>query len=174
MRCLRFGFTPIHDAGRKAGARTASSSHRGTCDRIVAVTRQDLRGERCPRRIGRKNRGGNIRVTRSAMSELLHGDITDGILGGFYAVGRQMGHGFLESVYQAAMFLELTDRAIKVRANIRLPVRFKGRIVGDFKADLIVEDKVIVEVKAMRVIEPSSEAQLLNYLRASDVEVGLI
>ena len=108
------------------------------------------------------------------MSELLHGDVTDGILGGFYAVGRQMGHGFLESVYQAAMFLELTDRAIKVRANIRLPVRYKDRIVGDFKTDLIVEDKVIVEVKAMRMIEPSSEAQLLNYLRASDVEVGLI
>ena len=108
------------------------------------------------------------------MSELLHGDVTDGILGGFYAVSRQMGHGFLESVYQAAMFLELTDRAIKVRANIRLPVRYKDRIVGDFKTDLIVEDKVIVEVKAMRMIEPSSEAQLLNYLRASDVEVGLI
>ena len=109
------------------------------------------------------------------MSELLHGDVTDGILGAFYAVGRQMGHGFLESVYQAAMFLELTERAIKVRANVRLPVRYKGRVVGDFKTDLVVEDKVIVEVKAMRLIEPSSEAQLLNYLRASpDVEVGLI
>jgi GxxExxY protein len=106
--------------------------------------------------------------------DLLHSEVTEAILGGFYAVGRQMGHGFLESVYQAAMFLELTDRGIRVRANVQLPVRYKGRIVGDFKTDLIVEDRVIVEVKAMRAIEPSAEAQLLNYLRASDVEVGLI
>jgi len=106
--------------------------------------------------------------------ELLHGDVTDGILAGFYAVGREMGHGFLESVYQAAMFLELAERAVKVRANVRLPVRYKGRIVGDFRTDLVVEDKVIAEVKAMRLIEPAAEAQLLNCLRASDVEVGLI
>jgi GxxExxY protein len=122
-------------------------------------------------------RDGRLRELYTGMAnsiELLHGVVTDGILGCFYAVGRAMGYGFLESVFQASMFIELTERGLKVRPNAQLPVRYKGRVVGDFKADLIVEDKVIVEVKAMRAIEPSAEAQLMNYLRASDIEVGLI
>jgi GxxExxY protein len=77
-------------------------------------------------------------------------------------------------MYHAAMHLELVDRGLEVRSNVHLPVRYKGRVVGDFRADMIVEGKVLVETKAMRAIEPSTEAQLMNYLRASELEVGLI
>lgn len=107
-------------------------------------------------------------------ANLLHGDVTDGILGAFYFVGGKLGYGFLETVYHAAMHLELVDRGLEVRSNVHLPVRYKGRVVGDFKADMIVEGKVLVETKAMRAIDASAEAQLMNYLRASELEVGLI
>jgi GxxExxY protein len=63
---------------------------------------------------------------------------------------------------------------VKVRTGVKLPVRYEGRLVGDFETDLIVEDLVIVEIKAGRAIDPSATAQVINYLRASDLEVGLI
>jgi GxxExxY protein len=108
------------------------------------------------------------------MADLLHGKITDGILNCFYRAGNRMGHGFLESVYQNIMYLELTEHGMKVRPKARLPVRYRGRLVGDFEADLVVEDLVIVEIKAARAIDPSATAQMINYLRASALEVGLI
>lgn len=85
-----------------------------------------------------------------------------------------MGHGFLESVYHTVMYHELSKTALKVRSKVRLPVRYEGMLVGDFEADLIVEDCVILEIKAGRAIDPSAIAQLMNYLRASDIEVGLL
>ena len=105
---------------------------------------------------------------------LLHSEITDGILKCFYLAGNRIGHGFLESVYQNVMYIELMEHGLRVRSKVRLPVRYAGRIVGDFEADLIVEDKVIIEVKAGRAIDPSAVAQTINYLKASDLEVGLI
>ena len=106
--------------------------------------------------------------------ELLHGEITDGILTCFYRAGNRMGHGFLESVYQNVMYIELTEHGFTVRSKVRLPVRYAGRIVGDFEADLVVDGKVIIEVKAGRAIDSSAVAQTINYLRASDLEVGLV
>jgi GxxExxY protein len=108
------------------------------------------------------------------MADLLHSDITDVILRCFYRGGNKMGHGFLESVYRNVMYIELTAARVKVKAGVRLPVRYDGRLVGDFETDLIVEDLVIVEIKAGRAIDPSATAQVINYLRASDLEVGLI
>ena len=108
------------------------------------------------------------------MADLLHGKITEGILNCFYRAGNRMGHGFLESVYQSIMYLELTGQGMKVRQKVRLPVRYCGRLVGDFEADLLVEDLVVVEIKAGRAIDPSATAQMINYLRASALEVGLI
>lgn len=109
-----------------------------------------------------------------AMTELLHRDTTDKIIGCFYRAGNQMGHGFLESVYHNVMFHELSKAGLKVRSKVRLPVRYEGLIVGDFEADLIVEECVILEIKAARAIDPSAIAQLMNYLRASQIEVGLL
>ena len=108
------------------------------------------------------------------MTELLHADITDNILGCFYRVGNKMGHGFLESVYHKAMFHELISAGLRVRSKVSLPVWYEGKIVGDFEADLIVEERVIIEIKAARVIDPSAVAQVMNYLRASEIEVGLL
>ena len=96
------------------------------------------------------------------MADLLHGNITDGILNCFYRAGNRMGHGFLESVYQNIMYIELTEHGMKVRPKVRLPVRYCGRLVGDFEADLIVEDLVVVEIKAGRAIDPSTTAQMMN------------
>jgi GxxExxY protein len=95
------------------------------------------------------------------MVELLHGKTTDAILNRFYFAGNRLGHGFLETVYQNVMYIELTERGLKVKAKARLPVRYNGRIVGDFEADLIVEDSVIVEIKAGRAIDPSAVAQTI-------------
>jgi GxxExxY protein len=117
---------------------------------------------------------GTGRESTGVMVELLHAAITDAILKRFYFAGNKMGHGFLESVYQNVMFIELTEHGFSVRSKVRLPVHYRGRVVGDFQADLIVEDKVIVEIKAGRAIEPSAVAQTINYLRASNLEVGLI
>lgn len=108
------------------------------------------------------------------MADLLHGKVTDVILRCFYRGGNKMGHGFLESVYQNVMYIELTAEGVKVKTGVRPPVRYEGRLVGDFETDLIVEDVVIVEIKAGRAIDPSATAQVINYLRASDIEVGLI
>lgn len=85
-----------------------------------------------------------------------------------------MGHGFLESVSQNVMYIELTAAGAKVKTGVRPPVRYEGRLVGDFETDLIVEDLIIVEVKAGRAIDPSTTAQVINYLRASELEVGLV
>lgn len=108
------------------------------------------------------------------MSTLLHADITDAILKCFFTVGNELGHGFLESVNQNAMFLELTDRGLKVRADVSIPVAYRGRIVGNFRADLVVEGVVLVDVKAAKAIDASAIAQTLNYLRATGIEVGLL
>ena len=108
------------------------------------------------------------------MTELLHADISDKILGCFYRVGNKMGHGFLESVYHKAMFHELIRTGLRVRSKVSLPVWYDGKIVGDFVADLVVEECVIIEIKAARAIDPSAIAQLMNYLRASEIEVGLL
>jgi GxxExxY protein len=108
------------------------------------------------------------------MTELLHAAVTDKILGCFYRVGNAMGHGFLESVFHRAMFHELTKAGLRVRSKVRLPVWYEDKIVGDFEADLIVEECVIIEIKAAKSIEPHAIAQLMNYLRASEIEVGLL
>lgn len=103
-----------------------------------------------------------------------HGKITADIAGAFYRVYNELGRGFLESVYRRAMTIELAERGLVVRAEAPLVVRFRGSVVGAFRADLLVEEAVIVEVKACRAPAPEHEPQVLNYLRASGLEVGLL
>ena len=103
-----------------------------------------------------------------------HQEVTQAIIQVFYEVYNELGHGFLESVYEEAMDLALRDKGVEVKHQHPLPVWFRSKKIGDFRADLLVADAVIVELKAARALEPVHEAQLLNYLRASDLEVGLL
>ncbi|MDA1082052.1 MAG: GxxExxY protein [Gemmatimonadetes bacterium] len=105
---------------------------------------------------------------------LLHGSVSHEILGAFFDVHRALGHGFLESVYRKAMFQELGRRGLAVAAEVPFSVKFQGEVVGDYRADLVVESKVIVECKTTDRLLAVHEAQLINYLRASSIELGLL
>ena len=103
-----------------------------------------------------------------------HKEITDIILKAFYEVYNELGDGFLESVYENALYIVLTGHGLHVERQKDISVFFRGSIVGYFKADLIVEEKVIIELKAVRTLDPAHEAQLINYLKATNIEVGLL
>jgi GxxExxY protein len=103
-----------------------------------------------------------------------HEGITETIIGVFYDVYNELGHGFLESVYEESMSIALREAGHHVMQQAPISVYFRGQVVGDFRADLLVNDEVIVELKAARAIESAHEAQLMNYLRATRIEVGLL
>jgi GxxExxY protein len=107
-------------------------------------------------------------------TKLLHADLTKRVIGAFYEVYNELGFGFLEAVYENAIALELQRHGLAVRRQEPISVRYKGNVVGDYIADILVNDAVIVELKAIHRLDPVHEAQLLNYLRATDVEVGLL
>ena len=107
--------------------------------------------------------------------ELKHKDVTEKILHAFYKiVYPQLGYGFLEKVYENSMVIALTSLGLKVEPQVEINVYFQDQIVGEYFADLVVNDAVIVELKAVTRLLPEHEAQLLNYLRATPYEVGLI
>jgi GxxExxY protein len=103
-----------------------------------------------------------------------HADLTDKIIGVFYGVYNELGFGFLESVYENALAIALNAAGLNVAQQSPIPVYFRGRTVGDFCCDLLVERKVILELKAVRDIAPEHIAQTLHYLRATDIEVALV
>src|SRR5947199_10033961 len=103
-----------------------------------------------------------------------HKDITDKIIGVFYEVYNELGHGFLESVYERSLEIALNSLGLKVCRQIQIPVWFRGKPVGDFTADMLIENCVLLELKAARSLDSSHQAQLLNYLRATEIEVGLL
>ena len=100
--------------------------------------------------------------------------LTQRIMDTFYAVYNELGHGFLESVYESALCLALTQAGLRVERQKPIQVWFRGEVVGEFKTDIVVEGRVIVETKAAKSLDSAHEAQLLNYLRATDIEVGLL
>ena len=105
---------------------------------------------------------------------LKHRELTEKIIGVFYEVYNELGHGFLESVYEKAFDIALTSKGIAVLRKIEVPVWFRGQKVGDFEADMLVEKYVLLELKAGRGLDAAHEAQLLNYLRATEIEVGML
>jgi GxxExxY protein len=105
---------------------------------------------------------------------LLHEDTTKAIIGAAFEVYSVLGRGFLEKVYQKAMQVELSRHGLQAELEHPIKVRFKGEIVGDYYADLFVEGKVIVELKVAKSYNPHDEAQLLNELKATGIEVGLL
>ena len=108
------------------------------------------------------------------MSEIIHHDLTDTIIRCAFEVYNVLGSGFLEKVYENAMFEEINSRGLEVKSQMPIAVGYKGTIVGDYTADLVVEDKVIVELKAIERIIDIHELQLKNYLKATGIEVGLL
>lgn len=105
---------------------------------------------------------------------LKHRALTEQIIGVFFEVYNELGHGFLESVYEKAFEVALTAKNLRVRRQIEVPVWFRGHKVGDFSADMLVQEGVLVELKSCRGLDVAHEAQLLNYLRATEIEVGLL
>ena len=105
---------------------------------------------------------------------LKHKELTETIIGVFLEVYNELGHGFLESVYERAFQVALTAKGLDVKCQIEVPVWFRGQKVGDFTADVLVERAVLLELKAARALDSAHEAQLLNYLRATEIEVGLL
>jgi GxxExxY protein len=106
--------------------------------------------------------------------ETKHKDLTELIIKAFYAVYNTLGYGFLEKVYENAHAIELRKLGFKVEQQARIAVYYAGQVVGEYFADLLVNDTIIVELKASRALAPEHEAQLLNYLKATSYEVGLL
>jgi GxxExxY protein len=113
-------------------------------------------------------------VTTSAGGELLHGEITGKIIGAFYAVYDELGYGFLESVYRTALVIELRDRELDVQVEVPVEVRYKGNVVGRYRADIVAGHVIVLELKATRVVDDSGRKQLVNLLAATNLEVGLL
>ncbi|MHB1317882.1 MAG: GxxExxY protein [Anaerolineae bacterium] len=107
-------------------------------------------------------------------SALLHGEVTHEILGCAFDVAGEQGAGFVESVYERSLAVALAEKGLDVVAQRPLAVSFRGRIVGEFIADLVVNGCVIIELKAVKALAPEHEAQVVNYLKATDIEVGLL
>lgn len=106
--------------------------------------------------------------------KLKHKELSHLIIKSFYQVYNELGGGFLESVYENAMALVLQQQGLHVETQKEIAVYFRGTLIGNFRADMIVERKVLLELKAVRCLEPVHEAQLLNYLKATTIEVGLL
>ncbi len=103
-----------------------------------------------------------------------HEELSQKIIKIFYQVYNELGHGFLERVYQNAFYLALKQEGLEVEAQRKIKVLFRRVEVGDYYADLIVNDLIIIELKAAEVLVEANEAQLLNYLRGTEIEVGLL
>ena len=100
--------------------------------------------------------------------------LTDSIIKAFYNVYNELGFGFLENVYQNALYFELIKNQFKVEAQKIIKVYYKNQIVGSYKADLIVNDVIILELKAVEYLVEEHEFQLINYLKATNIEIGLL
>ncbi len=107
-------------------------------------------------------------------SDLQLGEITEKIIGCAFEVINELGVGFLESVYEKALAIALQEKGLLVQCQHPIHVHFRKSIVGEFYADLLVEGKVIVELKTAKAIAPEHQAQTINYLKATGIEVGLL
>ena len=114
------------------------------------------------------------RINTAGGAQLKHSELTENIIGVFFDVYNELGFGFLESVYRKSLQLALRERSLKVEAEVAVPVFFRSINVGDFRADLVVNGCVLLELKTAETIIIAHEAQVLNYLRATDLEIGLI
>lgn len=125
------------------------------------------------------NAGSNLPLANRARAQYdpeqyKHSALTERIIAGFYETYNELGYGFLESVYAAALVRVLRSYGLLVEEQVAVPVWFRKEKIGEFYADLIINRLAILELKAVRALDASHEAQLLNYLRETPIEVGLL
>ncbi len=108
------------------------------------------------------------------MENFIHKELTYKIIGAAYEVYNALGSGFLEKVYENAMLIELESVGLKVQQQAPIKVTYNGKTIGEYFADLLVEEKVIVELKSVTELTSIHEVQLVNYLRATGMRVGLL
>ena len=104
----------------------------------------------------------------------IYSELTNKIIGSAYRVFEELGAGFLEKVYENAMIIELEEQGLQVQQQYPLKVYYKNQVIGDYYADLIVENKVLIELKAVTELGRAHEVQLVNYLKATGIKVGLL
>lgn len=104
----------------------------------------------------------------------LHSELTEEIIGQAFNVYNALGSGFLESVYKKALTKKLREKGFDIRCEHPVKVYFEGEIIGDYFCDILVNEKVIIELKAIETLNKIHEVQLVNYLKATDIEVGLL
>jgi len=105
---------------------------------------------------------------------MLFEELTGKVLEASFEVSRELGAGFLESVYEKALLVAFKQKGLGAVSQVPLQVKFRGVIVGEFYADILVEGKVVVELKAVSRVLPEHKAQVINYLKATGIEVGLL
>jgi len=105
---------------------------------------------------------------------MLHEAITSAIIAAYYDVYNTLGYGFLEKVYENALILELQKHRLTMKQQMPIKVYYEGQVVGEYFADLLVNDLIILELKTVEQIAIAHEAQLINYLKATNLEVGLV
>jgi GxxExxY protein len=105
---------------------------------------------------------------------LKYAELTETIIGIFYDVYNELGYGFLESVYEESLVIAFRDAGLCLERQLAIPVWFRGHEVGRFRGDILVEGKILLELKSTRILEAAHEAQLLHYLKSTEIEVGLL
>jgi len=105
---------------------------------------------------------------------LLHHDITEKILSSCFEVSNELGAGFLESVYQNALLIVFHEMGLRVEREFPITIEFHGKVIGQYCADMLVEGKIILELKAVSALTDVHKAQLINYLKATGIEVGML
>ena len=108
------------------------------------------------------------------MTEYLYKDLTEKIIKCFYRVHDELGYGFVEAIYEKALIIELENIGLKVESQKDLEVCYKGSLVGKYRADIIVKNKIIIELKAVTQLLKIHEVQLVNYLKVTNIEIGLL
>jgi GxxExxY protein len=111
---------------------------------------------------------------QAAQPELRCADVTGKIIGIFYDVYNELGYGFLESVYEESLVIALRQAGLVVSRQVPVPVWFRNQKVGEFRADVTVENCVLLEFKCAKNLDPAHEAQILHYLKSTDIEIGLL
>jgi GxxExxY protein len=110
----------------------------------------------------------------AAQPELKYGEVTGKIIGLFYEVYNELGYGFLESVYEESLVIASRQAGLIVNRQVPVPVWFRNQKVGDFRADITLEESVLLELKCAKNLDPAHEAQILHYLKSTDIEVGIL
>ena len=108
------------------------------------------------------------------MSKLMYNELSDRVLGGVFKVHNKLGPGLLESAYEGACAIEFHHCGLQVERQVVYPLYYEGELAGAYVADMVVEGKIILELKAVKVVTPVMEAQLINYLRLSGIPVGYL